>query len=233
MFILSRSIKRWANAVSYRTVANFIDPDHAGSLTHHCRQRRTDEFTRRFPDLADMRVLDLGGTAVSWRVLGLKARSVTLVNLDHPEDAEDSESWMEVVQADACTGGFGKYDLVFSNSLMEHLGGHARRQQFAEVVRESAPAWWIQTPYRYFPIEPHWIFPLFQFLPFRARLMVCQHWRTLHLSAPKDRAVAAELVSSVELISATEMRTYFPTSEIWFERIAGLPKSLVAIQAEM
>jgi hypothetical protein len=25
------------------------------------------------------------------------------------------------------------------------------------------------------------------------------------------------------------MRTYFPTSEIWFERVAGIPKSLVAI----
>ena len=45
----------------------------------------------------------------------------------------------------------------------------------------------------------------------------------------KDRGEAAEEVASVELISATEMRTYFPTSEIWFERLAGIPKSLVAI----
>jgi hypothetical protein len=138
---------------------------------------------------------------------------------------------MEVVQGDACAGGFGKYDLVFSNSLMEHLGGHARRQQFANVVQESAPSWWVQTPYRYFPIEPHWIFPGFQFLPFRARVMVCQHWNTLHMPACKDPAEAADLVASTELISATEMRSYFPASEIWFERIAGIPKSMVAIQA--
>lgn len=45
-------------------------------------------------------------------------------------------------------------------------------------------------------------------------------------------AEAAELVASVELISATEMRAYFPTSDIWFERIARLPKSLVAIKTE-
>ncbi len=177
-----------------------------------------------------MRVLDLGGTAVSWRVLGLRPRSVTLVNLSHAEGPY--EPWMDIVQADACAGGFGKYDLVFSNSLMEHLGGHARRQQFADVVQESASSWWIQTPYRYFPVEPHWIFPGFQFLPFRVRLMICQRWNTLHAPASKDMAEAAELVASVELISATEMRTYFPTSEIWFERIAALPKSLVAIKAE-
>ena len=34
----------------------------------------------------------------------------------------------------------------------------------------------------------------------------------------------------VELISATEMRAYFPINEIWFERLAGIPKSLVAVK---
>lgn len=210
--------------------AKLIDPDRAGSFTHRFRQRRNEEFKRRFPDLSDMRVLDLGGTAVSWRVLGLRPGSVTIVNLGGVEGPY--EPWMEIVNADACKGGFGKYDLVFSNSLMEHLGGHARRQQFADVVQESASAWWIQTPYRYFPIEPHWIFPGFQFLPFRARVMVCQHWNRLHVPARKDRAEAAAIVASIELISATEMRAYFPTSEIWYERLGILPKSLAAIMSE-
>jgi hypothetical protein len=211
-----------------RAIAKLIDPDRAGSLTHSFRQRRNEEFKRRFPDLADMRVLDLGGTAVSWRVLGLRPGNVTVVNLD--PDEEPYEPWIDLVQADACVGGFGKYDLVFSNSLMEHLGGHARRQQFANVVQESASSWWIQTPYRYFPVEPHWMFPCFQFLPFRTRVMICQHRNRLHVPACKDAAEAAEVVASIELISATEMRNYFPTSEIWFERIASIPKSLVAIK---
>lgn len=209
------------------TIAKLIDPDRAGSFTHRIRQQRIEEFRRRFPDLDQMRVLDLGGTAVSWRVLGLRPGSVTVVNLEHNEGP--AEPWMKVVTADACAGGFGQYDLVFSNSLMEHLGGHARRQQFANVVRESAPSWWVQTPYRYFPIEPHWVFPGFQFMPFRMRVIICQHWSMLHMPACKDPDEAADLVASTELISATEMRTYFPTSEIWFERIVGIPKSLVAI----
>ena len=213
-----------------KTVAKFIDPCQAGSFTYRCRQRRNEEFKRLFPDLADMRILDLGGTPETWRAPGMRARSITLVNIDH-ETEDPDEPWMEIVRGDACAGDFGKYDLVFSNSLMEHLGGHAQRQSFSDVVREAAPSWWVQTPYRYFPIEPHWVFPFFQFMPFRARLMVCQHWDTLNMPACKDVAMAAELVASVELISATEMRTYFPTSEIWFERIAGIPKSLVAIKA--
>jgi hypothetical protein len=214
-----------------KTIAKFVDPDLAGSYTHRFRERRNAELKRRFPGLADMRVLDLGGTPISWRTLGMRAGHVTIVDLGRAEDP--NESWIDVICADACAGGFGKYDLVFSNSLIEHLGGHDRRKQFADVVRESAPSWWIQTPYRYFPIEPHWIFPGFQFLPFRTRLMICQHWSTLHSSdTRKDMAKAAEFVASVELISSTEMRMYFPASEIWFERIAGIPKSVVAIKAE-
>ena len=214
--------------MSSRTITKLFDPDHTGSVTNRCRQLRNEEFKRRFPDLAEMRVLDLGGTADFWRTTGLRATSVTLVNLDHFE--APGESWIEFVQGDACAGGFGKYDLVFSNSLLEHLGGHARRQQFADVIRESAPAWWVQTPYRYFPIEPHWVFPWFQFLPFRVRRMITEHWRYGHQPAGLTADEAAELVASVELISATEMRAYFPSSEIWFERFGGLPKSLVAIE---
>jgi hypothetical protein len=210
-----------------RSLEKFIDPDRPGSLTHRFRETRNEEFKRRFPSLENMSVLDLGGTAISWRVLGLRPERVTLVNMD--EAGDPPESWIEHVREDACVGGFGKYDLVFSNSLMEHLGGHARRQRFAEVVRESAPSWWVQTPYRYFPIEPHWIFPFFQFLPFATRVAVTRHWPTLHVGATPGRAEAAELVASVELISGTEMRTYFPESDIWFERIAGVPKSMVAV----
>ncbi len=35
---------------------------------------------------------------------------------------------------------------------------------------------WVQTPYRYFPIEPHWIFPGFQFLPLSARTEISRRW---------------------------------------------------------
>lgn len=215
--------------VSNKPIARFLDPDRSGSLTHRCRQQRYEEFKRRFPDLAEMRVLDLGGTAVSWRVAGLRAKSVTIVNLDPSEEPE--EPWMETVQGDACLGGFGKYDLVFSNSVLEHVGGHGRRQQFADVVQGSAPLWWVQTPYRYFPIEPHWLFPGFQFLPFRARVLVTQHWNVGHNPVVKDEREAAALVASTELVSATEMRAYFPGSGIWFERIAGVPKSIVVFNS--
>lgn len=217
--------------MSNKPIARFLDPDRTNSPTNRCRQQRNEEFKRRFPNLADMRVLDLGGTAISWRVAGLRAQHVTIVNLARPGDP--AEPWIDAVQGDACVGGFGKFDLVFSNSVLEHVGGHARRQQFADVVQDSAPAYWVQTPYRYFPIEPHWLFPGFQFLPFPARVAITKHWNVGHNPALKDHAEATALVASTELISATEMRAYFPGSKIWYERFGVLPKSIVAYKTSL
>jgi len=118
---------------------------------------------------------------------------------------------------------------VYSNSLIEHVGGFARRQAVAEVVRELAPHHWVQTPARSFPIEPHFLFPGFQFLPLSARARILEHWKLRHGQFPSDHDVAVSQAILVELISATEMKFLFPTSEILHERFAGLTKSLIAV----
>jgi hypothetical protein len=206
------------------------DPERPGSLAHAARSRRWAELLRHFPDLAEMRVLDLGGTPGSWRFAPVRPVQVVTVNLD-PCTAQQTEPGLTPLVADACdlpdSLSAEQFDLVYSNSLMEHVGGHSRRQRFAETVRNCADHHWVQTPYRYFPVEPHWLFPGMQWLPFRARVTVSQRWPYGHI--PRGgRAQATNDVAEVELLSATEMRSYFPDSCIWYERFAGLPKSLVA-----
>src|SRR5262245_1233581 len=100
-----------------------------------------------FP-LADMTVVDLGGTPSWWERAPVRPQHVTIVNLTAPEPAPP---WITQYQADACTFE-GAFDLVLSNSVLEHVGGHAQRCRFAETVQALAPKHWIQTPYRYFPI---------------------------------------------------------------------------------
>ncbi|WP_157597435.1 class I SAM-dependent methyltransferase [Streptacidiphilus rugosus] len=206
------------------------DPARPGSLAHAARARRWSELLRCFPDLAEMRVLDLGGTPDSWRPAPVRPAQVVTVNLD-PRHLHHAEPGVSALVADACALPASltaeRFDLVYSNSLMEHVGGHSRRARFAEAVHCLAAHHWVQTPYRYFPVEPHWVFPGMQFLPFRARVAISQRWPHGHI-APGDRARALRDVAEVELLSATEMRHYFPASQIWFERFAGLPKSLVA-----
>ncbi len=208
------------------------DPSRPGSLAHSARAKRWQELLRCFPDLAEMRVLDLGGTPASWRSAPVRPAHVVTVNLD-PRAARQSEQGITPVVADACTlslpGNLSaeRFDLVYSNSVLEHVGGHHRRQQFADTVHAHGTHHWVQTPYRYFPVEPHWLFPGLQLLPFRVRVAVSQHWPHGHIPR-SGRAQATRHVQEVELLSLTEMRSYFSDSHIWIERLAGLPKSLVA-----
>lgn len=175
-------------------------------------------------------MLDLGGTPDSWRLAPVVPKSVTTVNL---LPLESAAAGITAIQADACnlprSVTSERFDLVFSNSLLEHLGGHVRRQQFVDHVHSLADRHWVQTPYRYFPVEPHWLFPGMQWLPYEARVQISMHWNRGHIRT-YTRDDAQEQVDEIELIGIAQMRRYFPASLIWYERFAGLVKSLVAIQ---
>jgi hypothetical protein len=216
----------------YRLRQNLADWDCESSMASRARNRRWAQLIERFPEIEDMNVVDLGGTPEAWKVAPRHPRRLTLINVSEQTVAEP---WITVVGADACNpppelAGAG-FDLVYSNSVLEHLGGHARRAEFAEVVHRLAPHHWVQTPNRYFPVEPHFLFPGFQFLPVRARSMISDRWPLGWYSEPGSRVEErVETVLEIELIGATEMRHYFPTSELLRERWLGLTKSLVAVR---
>jgi len=179
-----------------------------------------------FPDIADMTVIDLGGRRSTWSTGALRPRSVLCVNLEHQDGADDT---VRCVTGDACDDAFvrslGTFDLAYSNSTIEHVGGHVRRAQFAANVRAVASHYWIQTPDRYTPVEPHAVLPGFQFLPVWLRWSLARRWPLSPLGTGGD---LLEEILSIDLLSATELRFYFPDAQIWKERVAGLPKSLVA-----
>ncbi|WP_102419013.1 class I SAM-dependent methyltransferase [Mycobacterium sp. 4858] len=205
--------------------------DSRRSLSGRARARRWQHLVEVFPALSEMRVLDLGGTPESWRLAPVKPKSVTTVNLLAQESVGEG---FVTIRGDACdlpaAVASDHFDLVYSNSLLEHVGGHARRQRLADNVHSLADRHWVQTPYRYFPIEPHWLFPGMQWLPFEARVQISLHWNRGHIRT-YSREEAMEQVDEIDLIGISQMRRYFPSSVIWYERFAGLIKSLVAIQA--
>jgi hypothetical protein len=200
------------------------------SLSERMRRRRWRTILRHVPRLAELRVVDLGGTPIWWSRAPVRPRHVTVVNL---YDAGQGLPGVTVVEGDALNADEllrgEEFDLVFSNSLIEHLGGHGPRRRLAEVVVSMAPAYLVQTPYRYFPVEPHWMFPGFQFLPVAARSYLAPQWPLGHTYGWEPDAAADEVMST-DLLTASEMRHYFPDAEIVWERIAGVPKSMTAIK---
>lgn len=202
-----------------------------GSLGQRSRDRRWRALQRLFPDLSRLRVLDLGGTVESWQRAPVTPARVVVVNLEPQEP--DSNRHIETLTADACeldpSGLADECDLVYSNSLIEHVGGHVRRLQLADVVNRLAPRYWIQAPYRYFPVEPHWLAPGLQFLPLAARVRVVRRWPLGH-GRPADLTAALRDVTEVELPSKTEMRMCFPDAALLLDTVGPLTKSLICVR---
>ena len=184
----------------------------------------------RFPALSDMRVIDLGGVVGVWEQAPVRPRAVTVLNT-FPQDGGSSR--VDTVVGDACELPEEihrrRWDLVYCNSVIEHVGGHWRRSALADSIHALGDHHWVQTPYRYFPIEPHWLFPGFQFLPVRARAEVTLRWPVGAYGGLRDREQAVRWSLATELLSRTEMERYFPGSDVVAERIGPLVKSLIAV----
>ncbi len=209
--------------------------DSPNSFGAKARLKRWELFRETFPNIEDMNLLDLGGTAETWHRSPTKPRRVTVLNLFEPGEP-DGDSIL-AIKGDGCNataalaaaGAGTRFDIVFSNSLIEHVGGHARRCELASEIDGLAPRHWVQTPYRYFPVEPHWLFPGMQFMPVAARVQVANHWPLVH-TRPNTIDEARDAVLWTELLSIAEMQDYFPTSTILKERVLGMAKSLIAVR---
>ena len=204
--------------------------DSPDSLAERLRTKRWGDLAERFPDIGEMTVIDLGGTVSSWLRAPVRPQRVVVLSFE-PEGSE-GVGWVEAHHADACAlpDRWRRFscDLVYSNAVLEHVGGAERRQRFADSVHALGDRHWVQTPYRYFPLEPHWLFPGFQFLPVAARVAIGRRWNLVH-TPDRDAVSMMTSVLSVDLVGMAEFRYLFPTSQILRERVAGMTKSLIAV----
>lgn len=115
----------------------------------------------------------------------------------------------------------GSFDVCFCSSVVQYIP-RADRKQFAAEIRRVAPRYFVQTPNRWFPIEPHYLVPFFQFLPRRV-----QRWLNAHVGLGwRGRGSWTE----TEMLTARELRRLFPDAQIVRERVGPLTKSLMAIR---
>lgn len=225
--IIVRALKSPLRSLTQRVVGAYD----ADSLSARARARRWRDFESTFPEIGAMRVLDLGGDLRAWRLAGIRPAHLTLLNVTEQE-ARIEEPWVTALVGDACDPAavLPDADLVYSNSVIEHVGGHWRRQRFAEAVRGRAPRYWVQTPSRYFPIEPHFMLPWSQHLPYALQRRLVARWPLGNYASMKDRGETLESALEIELLSRTQMRFYFPDAEIRSERVLGLTKSFIAVK---
>jgi hypothetical protein len=191
-------------------------------------------FERTFAITARTRILDVGGTPETWERLAVRPL-VTLLNT--PRTKEEMRGAAHWVAGDGRALPFadGAFDLVFSNSVIEHVGDAESQRRFAREVMRVGRAWWVQTPDRRFPVEQHLLTPIVHWLPRRAQRWIvprCNVWqRVARPSADRREFYLRHYLDEVRLLDAAQFAALFPGASIVRERFFGLSKSLIAFKA--
>src|SRR5258705_8892955 len=113
-------------------------------ITSRFRSRRMAKLERLLGITASTRILDVGGTPANWSLLRVRPQ-VTMLNL--PRAMEPGEDGMQWIFADGCQLPFRdkSFDVVFSNSVIEHVGDLRRHEQFASEIARVGVRYFVQT----------------------------------------------------------------------------------------
>ena len=114
----------------------------------------------------------------------------------------------------------GEFEIVFSNSVIEHVGSDDRQRAFASEVRRVGRKFWVQTPSKWFPIEAHCGMPFWWFYPEYLRRAFLRRWR-------KKLPAWTEMIENTRVLTRRQLIDLFPEAKIKVERFAGLSKSYV------
>jgi len=194
--------------------------------------KTSDSFRKkrmvRFIDLLRVnqkdKILDVGGLPDFWHGVGL-AENVTLLNRN---ESPESNS-IKTIKGDARNMNMysnKSIDIVFSNSVIEHVGNFSDQKLMAKEIQRIGKKYWVQTPNKHFPIELHFCFPFLQYLPRIFQDIIVQYWP---FSFPKKWGLdPIKELNHLRLITYSEMKILFPNSIIIKERFMGFTKSLIA-----
>ncbi len=183
-----------------------------------------------------MRIIDLGGEPAYWRRLferDLLERCKTHITLVNPQPFEVDDPMFTAAVGDACAlaeHADHSFDLVHSNSVIEHVGDWPRMEAFAAEVHRLAPRYYVQTPYYWFPYEPHYSSLFFHWFPEQTRAKALLKRR--HGFSEQCRTIGQAMMEVQEsrLLDKQQFRFLFPDAEHIDEKAAGLTKSLIAIR---
>lgn len=213
--------------------------DTAGSFSNARRARRFAAFARLVDGrIADgthpVRILDIGGTNAFWEHRGWAGRDdveIVLVNIE-PEPRRHANIDPRAGDAtDLSEFPDQSFDVVFSNSVIEHLETFDRQAAMAREVRRLAPRYWVQTPNFWFPVEPHFLTPAWHWLPVGLRVALLRRRRWGWRGPCPDAAEARAFVREVRLMRRGELSKLFPGATLRAECFGPLVKSFVAVRS--
>ena len=198
----------------------------ADSISLRSRERKLRLFFEELRPTADTTVLDVGADELGFgegdgcatmnffEELYPWPEQITALGLHDGTGFRARYPRIRFVQGDACALPFedGAFDIVFSNAVIEHVGGRERQRQLVSEAIRVGRRVFITTPNRRFPIEVHTRLPLV-------------HWFPDAVSHRLYDMTGKEIGTEVDLLTRRSFAQLFPGRV----RVVSLGLTLVAI----
>jgi Methyltransferase domain len=214
-------------------LTELLNVDNPNSLSNRFRSRRFRVFESLVKTIPrPIRILDVGGTNSFWEQRGWADRDdvrITLLNLLPQAGRHNNITPLTGTAMDLGQFEDGSFDIVFSNSVIEHLFTLKNQLRMATEIRRVAKAFWVQTPNFWFPMEPHFHIPGWHWMPLGMRVAMLRKWKCGWIGPCPDAAQAREQVTEVRLMTSGELRTIFPGARLMRERFGLFVKSWIVV----
>lgn len=212
------------------------------------RGKRARIFAENFTITSETRVIDIGsedGSAIARVLAGtcVRPQNVFIADINEAfvKAGQNQYGFTPIVIPESGTLPFPDqfFDVVYCSSVIEHVTipknevwgvrsarefmerALAQQAVFAREIRRLGKAYFVQTPNKWFPVESHTWLPFVGYLPRRLLIPI------LRIT---NRVWVKRTTPDWYLLTARDMRVFFPDAVILREHFFGLTKSLMAIK---
>lgn len=214
-----------------RFLRKIANPALENSLATKTRQKNFELFRSLVSTVPKpLKILDIGGTQYYWEKVNFLENDDIEIILLNVSKEEINHPMLKSIAGDArrlIDIKDKEFDIVFSHSVIEHVGGFDDQRRMAEEIKRVGKRYFLQTPNRFFPVETHFLFPMFQFIPLCIKVWLVSHFDIGWYRRTPDKKKALEIVKSIRLLTKKELCELFPEGRIDGERFFGLTKSFL------
>lgn len=209
----------------------FDSSDKPQSWGNKFRNKRFEFLKDKLESLPKpVKILDIGGLESFWANRGYGDNpnyQITILNLEAKPTTFTNFKSMGGDATNLVGINDNEFDVAFSNSVIEHLYTLKNQEAMANEIRRVGKYYFVQTPNKYFPIEPHYVLPFFDLLPAGLKYTILTKTKLSRLKR-WSHDDARQYVDEIRLISYREFKKLFPDSKMYEEIFFGMIKSFTA-----
>ncbi len=197
------------------------------------RKKRMRTFFQILKPIENATILDVGGNIFHWSLVKGKLK-IAILNIELPRNyGQEYKNNVKFVLGSGLNLPFrnNSFDIGYSNSVIEHLETLENQKQFAKEIMRVGKNIFVQTPNKYFFVEPHILTPFIHYLPKGVQRKLLRNFTIWGLIVrPSQQYCINHVIDEIRLLSYKELRLLFPNCSIIKEKFLFFTKSFYIIR---